>query len=88
MRYGFEPISDASIACVKASMVQLKLLTQSKNKLACCFTTCTAFIIWLAKCQEVGPVPTGERQSAGIVATPMLDNFLPTDCDPSGVKAL
>ena len=31
---------------------------------------------------------SGIRQSAGIATTPMLANFLPTDCDPSGLNAL
>ena len=73
---------------VKASMVQLKLLTLNRNKLGYRFAMPTAFKIWLAKCQEVGPSLPGMRQSAGITATPMLESFLPTDCDASGVKAL
>ena len=73
---------------VNASMVQLKLLTQSRNRLGCCFAMPTAFRIWFAKCQAVGPSPIERRQSAGMTETPMLESFLPTDCDASGVKAL
>jgi len=28
-----------------------------------------------------GPSPTGARQSAGITVTPMLESFLPADCN-------
>jgi hypothetical protein len=88
MRYGFAAISAAIAAWVKASIVQLKLLTHSRNRLSCCFAIATALRIWFAKCHDVGPSPTGARQSAGMVTTPMLASFLPTDCDASGENAL
>ena len=88
MRYGLAPISELSMAWVKASMVQLKLLTQSRKRFGCCLANATAFRIWLAAYHTVGPSPIGARQSAGMTVTPMLESFLPTDCEPSGVKAL
>ena len=69
-------------------MVQLKLLTQRRKTPGCRLESATAFMIWFAKCHDVGPSPTGARQSEGITVTPMLESFLPTDCEASGEKAL
>ena len=41
---------------VNASMVQLKLLTQSRNKLGCCFAIPTAFKICWQSARRLAPL--------------------------------